>query len=134
MIQDVISQIQASVLTIPGIQSAPVTVPEAPGGFPFCCSYPRKGSLKTEGAGWAHSFHTIFTEIHVSRQLLSLSVMTAIGFLDPFFKILIADPTLAGTVSTIQDIRYTFGKLEWAGIETIGIRFELDVKMNLEVS
>ncbi len=43
---------------------------------------------------------------------------------------IMADPTLGGTVDTVVDpITYTFGAMEWAGLETIGYSYEIVVKI-----
>jgi hypothetical protein len=74
----------------------------------------------------------IFTEFHVSRQLLPLAIKTAQSFRDPFLKSIMADPTLGGAVSTvISPVLRAFGRLEWGGVETIGYRFQTQVKILL---
>jgi len=112
-----------------GVKVAPSTVPEAANVFPFGVSYLSTGHLDLESAGWGRNFHTIFSEIHVSRNLLGPAINTAMSYIEPFFLSLIADPTLGSTVSNLVDVRYKFGRLEWGGVETIGVRFEIDVKI-----
>jgi hypothetical protein len=79
--------------------------------------------------GSADDLVTIFAEIHVSRALLAAAVTQAMGLRDPFLQSLIADPTLGDTVSTTNEIRRSFGRMEWGDVETIGYRFEIDVKV-----
>lgn len=111
-----------------GITNAPDSIPEAANAFPFGVSYLRQGHLDIE-AGWGKHFHTIYTEVHVSRTLLSSAIDKATSYIEPFFVSLIADPTLGSTISNIVDVRYTFGGLKWANVETFGVRFEIDVKI-----
>ncbi len=111
-----------------GIQNAPDAVPESANAFPFGVSYLNKGNLEIE-AGWFKHIHTIFTEIHVSRNLLPAAIDKAVSYIEPFFTAVSDDPTLGGSVATIIEVRYTFGRLEWGGVETFGERFEIDVKL-----
>lgn len=130
-IEAAIADLREKLLSLNGMRSAPVNPPDATAAFPFGVSYERSGTLEMKSAGFANDLATIWCEIHVSRQILPQAVALAMEFRDPFMKLLIADPTLGGTVSTIREIRRTFGRLEWGGVETIGYRFEVDVKVTL---
>lgn len=131
-LEGAIAQIQIIVGAIPGIQSAPSKVPDSAGAFPFAVSYPRSGGLVMNSVDWANVLHTIYTELHFGNQLLAISIPQAMPYARLVFLGLMADITLAGNVSEISAVRYTFGKLAWAGIETIGFRFEIDVKEGIQ--
>lgn len=117
-----------------GMKIPPSGPPESANVFPFGVSYISNGRLEIESASWGRNFHTIFSEIHTSRQLLPQAISKAMSYIEPFFMLLAADPTLGDTISNIVDVRYKFGKLEWGGVETIGERFEIDVKILQEDS
>ena len=125
-----IADLQAKALTLSGVKDAPVNPPESANVFPFVVSYARSGNFQP-GAGWANYFHTIFTEFHVARQLLPVAIATALPYAESFGAKILADPQLSGTVQEVREVRYTFGRLSWGDIETIGFRFEVDVKGSL---
>lgn len=122
-----IADIQSKALTMAGIKSAPVSPPESANAFPFVVSYARSGEF-VPGAGWANYHHTIYTEIHLARQLLSAAIESALPYAESFAALLLADPQLSGTVQEVKTVRYEFGRLNWSGIDTIGFRFQIDIK------
>jgi hypothetical protein len=128
-IEAAITNLQGKWMSLAGIKSAPNVPPEGVGAFPFAVSYERSGTFDIQSAGFGFDLATIYSELHVSRQLLPVSITTATNFRDNFLKLLIGDPTLSESVSNVRQIRRTFGRLEWGGIETIGYRFEVDVKL-----
>lgn len=129
-----ISDLQTKALQIPRIRSAPDKIPESMSVFPFAVCYPRVGRLEGQSHGFGLGFHTLVLEIHVNRQILGLAVQQAQSFIEPVFEKIISDPRLNNQISTVTEMRYTFGRLEWAGVETVGIRFEVDVKILQEAS
>lgn len=128
-----IANIAAKLGALPGIKSAPVVPPEDAGVYPFGVTYEAHANTNTLAYGSADDLVTIFAEIHVSRVLLANAVTLAMSFRDPFLAALIADPSLGGTVSTTNEIRRSFGRLVWGDVETIGYRFEIDVKVTITV-
>jgi len=128
-----LANLTSKLAALPGMKSAPTLIPEDPGVFPFGIAYERSGVLVARAAGEANDLATLFVEIHVARSLLGQAIQLASTFRDPFLLALIADPTLGGSVSTMNDVRRTFGVLEWAGVQTIGYRFEIDVKIPMYV-
>lgn len=130
-IEGAISNLQAKLLALPGIKSAPEKPPEAVMAYPFAVSYERTGVFTMESQGIGKDLVTIWCEIHVSRVLLGSAIQTAMAFRDPFLRAIMADPTLGGEVSTVNTIRRTFGQLVWNTVDTIGYRFEVDVKVKL---
>lgn len=130
-IEGAIANLQAKALALTGMLAAPAAPPEAANQFPFAITYERLGDLALESAGWGNDLALLWTEIHVARILLPAAITLAMTFRDPFLKAIIADPNLGGTVSTVRNIHRTFGTLEWAGVLTIGYRFEIGVKVTL---
>ena len=126
-----VANIQAKALSLTGILAAPANPPEGSGVLPFSVCYPRSGELESGSAGWGNGLHTLVCELHFSRVNLPAAVATATPFIESFMAKLANDPTLGGTVSTVRNnIRYTFGKLEWGTDENIGIQFEIDIKIS----
>jgi len=131
-LEGAIGQIQTIVRAIPGIQSAPTSPPSSAGAFPFAVSYPRSGNLVMNSVDWGNVLHTVYTELHFANQLLEISIPQSMPYARLVFLGLMADVTLGGNVSEISAVRYTFGKLAWAGVETIGFRFEIDMKEGIQ--
>jgi hypothetical protein len=129
-LSNAISDLQDKALAL-GVKAAPKTIPEGMSVFPFAVSYPRTGSGQVASAGFGHQFHTIWTEIHFNRTLLGAAIDEAMPYIESLFSAIIGDPTLSSTVSSVTAVRYTFGRLEWAGEQTIGVRFEVDVKVSV---
>ncbi len=127
-----IANLQSKALALSGMKAAPTDPPEASSVYPFAVSYENTGSLELESFGFANDRAVIFTEFHVSRQMLPLAIKTALSLRDPFLKAIMADPTLGGAVSTVvSPVLRAFGRLEWADTPTIGYRFMTTVKILL---
>jgi hypothetical protein len=130
-IEAAIQDLQDKLLSLSGMKSAPDSPPEGAGAFPFAVTYERTGTLTLNSYGWSTDIVTLWCEIHVSRAILPRAVEQAMSFRDPLLKLIIADPTLGDTVSTVLELRRVFGRLEWGGIETVGYRFEIDIKVHV---
>lgn len=130
-IKDAVDQLQTQMRALSGINSAPELVPESADVFPFAVSYLKSGTFDLQSAGWGIQHAIIRSEIHVGRQLVGKAIEIAMPFLELVSQTFIADPTIGGTVVTIEGISWEFGKLEWGGIPTIGFRWEIAVKMHL---
>ena len=129
-LRDVIDNLQAHALSLSVVNSAPTNPTETEPRFPFAISYPRTASnLMIQSAGWGKGIHTVWTELHFNRSILPVAVAQAIPVFEAFMRKLVGDPTLGGA-GTITDIGYTFGRLEWGEVETIGWRIEIGVKIH----
>ena len=107
-----IAALQAHALTA-GASEAPDLPTETNITWPFSVCYPGSGKIIGESAG-------------MEKDLIT-------AFLEAFKPLLIADPTLGGTVQTIvmdnaQPIRFEFGRMSYAGVETLGFRFSIILK------
>lgn len=137
-VEAAILNLQAKWLSISGVNSAPDYPPEAPGAYPFAVTYERRGRLAGRSFGFGDELVVVFSELHVARAFLPRDIEAVMPYRDKFLALLIADPTLGGTVSTLtpNGVSWTFGRLGW-GQEattsqepnTIGYRFELEVKV-----
>ena len=128
---DAITNIQAKADALSGIKAAPVNPPEDMSQFPFSVCYANIGGVEFRASGFGDYLHTIYCEIHVARIILPKAVAQAMPYIESFVSSVIADPTLGGNVSVVNNIRYTFGRLDWADKQHIGIRFEIDVKIHV---
>lgn len=135
-LQDAIAALQDIVGGISGIKAATDQPPEAINQYPFALAYPSVGK-EVRISDFRKGIHTIVCEIHFSRQNLPKAIALATPYLDTFMNAVFSNPTLSGTVSTIQEeIRYEFGFLPWGGVAdvNIGWRFEVDVKIQTSIS
>jgi hypothetical protein len=123
-----IARVQVLAGQITGIKQAPTSPPEQAAMFPFTVTYARTGTETPQSAGWSVSLHTLVCELHCQRTILPLAVAQALPLYEALAVKLLADPTLAGTVQAINQLRYTFGQLEYGGVQTIGYRVEIDIK------
>lgn len=128
--QDAIARIQAIARGLTGMVEAPEYPPENMVQFPLAMTYYRQGNT-TLMSGWRKGLHTVFCEVHLSRQLLPGTVKAAMPYYERMMTALEADPTLGGTVSTIiSPVNHTFGWLEYGSQENrhVGWRFEITFK------
>lgn len=132
-VNSAIAEIQTKALSLTGIRMAPPTPPEQLNVFPFWVTYERLGRLPVNDLprDWATQSCTLYSELHVARTLLDRAITSAMGYRDLFLKKLLQDPNLGGDVMIVDEVRWTFGRLEWGGLETIGYRFEIDLVVEL---
>jgi len=117
-----------------GAREAPTDPPEGNAGFPFSVCYPNSGVTHGESSLARRDLVELYLDVHLSRQNLPLNVQAALSFWEAFPDYLIEDPTLGGTVDTINlgkdgGIRFIFGNMTYASVETIGFRFTIPVKL-----
>jgi hypothetical protein len=129
---EVIDYVQSLMRDLPGIEEAPDEPPESMNQFPFVVTLPRTGTITRESPEM-QGIYTIYVQVHVGQQVLPRAIETAIPYGDSIPQALWADPKLGGNVSTIQEVRFTFGGLEWGTEKHIGYRFEVDFKMRTAV-
>lgn len=129
---DAIAALQTVAASLDGIQAAPESPPESVEVFPFSVAFARSGAYEPQSASFADGLHTIFLQIHCDRTVLNYAIERATPYIESFPRAVLADPTLGGAVSEVRAIRYAFGALKYAGTDTIGAQFEIDVKIHLE--
>jgi hypothetical protein len=103
-----------------------------PSTWPFSVAFPRRGTFSGGGGGSVglEGYHTIVVQLHYARKNQEQAYARIVPYLEPVIKAITDDPTLTGSVTTIDDqISYTFGGLTYAAIETIGWEFEIPVKI-----
>lgn len=135
-LQAAIAQLQTYALTLAGVKTAPAYAPDGVGPFPFVVSYPGEGEWTPEDASGKRNLHRIKTEIHVARAGdLPKALEAVIPYNELFGNKICANPTLAGTVATVVfPITYTFGPMAWGGVQTIGYRFTIPIKIRSAIT
>jgi len=120
--------IQRIALTLPGMRAAPERPQEQIHAWPVAFTFFSNGRENKSSATRRVKLYTYVTEIHVSRTDLGRDIANSEPYIESFPTALWADPTLGGAVATINEIRATYGPLGWGGMETFGVRFEIDCK------
>jgi hypothetical protein len=139
-LENAILNLQAHALSCSGMKKAPETLPEGMGPYPFAITYPERGQLSGESGNLTHEIHTVITEFHIApRTMLGKAVESATPYISEFFRKLVLDPKLGGEVDTIwitteRPVTYEFGRLKWAGIETIGTRYHISMKIRADAN
>lgn len=134
-----ITQLQALALTCTGVKYAPTSPPDNIEVFPFAVAYPQNGTVRVESFNQRRGLHTIIVEFHVSRVILKTAVAAALAYIEEYSDKLVGDVKLADSVDTIlfgEDggVTYEFGRLAWADVDTIGVRFHVPVKIRSYVT
>jgi hypothetical protein len=111
-----------------GVVVAYSTMPEALGAMPAWLNYPYQGTLSGD-AGTTRELHTVVAELVVARGDSMTAEAAARPYLALFPMALFRDPTIAGTASTVNEVRYRYGQFTFAGETLLGIRFEVDLKL-----
>ena len=130
-IEAAISDLQAKALALSGMRTAPATPLESSDIFPFAITFEESGTLELRSSGFAHDLATLVTEIHCARNSLPQAITQAMTFRDNFLKAIIGDPRLSNSVDTALVVLRKFGAMRYAETDTIGYRFEVDVKVQL---
>lgn len=126
--EDAIKEIAAIVRGITGIKQAPDYALDQINTFPFALIYPRVGTFETAPIEVQTGLHTVVVEVHIEKQLLPNDIERVIGFIDSVPAALhggLKDGDFS-VVQTWERIRYEFGKLDWGGTETMGVRFYIE--------
>jgi len=113
-----------------GAKSAPDKVTEQAGIFPFAVAYLARFTISVDDATSSRDIYTIFAELHIGRTNLGEAVSRGYTVLEALRPLLQGDPTLNSQVNTIVfPITGSFGRMEWNGVETVGFRLEIPVKV-----
>lgn len=131
-LQATIAAAQALIGAITGVAAAPEQPTDAPSGqWPYCIAFPASGSFSGGGGGSVQlqGLHTVVFQIHYARHDLKTAYDAILPYVEEVANALTADPTITATATTTNDVRYTFGAMEYAGIDTIGWQFEVQFKI-----
>jgi hypothetical protein len=125
-----ITQIQTHADACTGVKYAPAAPPETAGALPAVYAYPSSGNVVLLSYNSINSFDTITVDYVTPRTLLDVAQANCLTFIDEFPKKLALDPTLAGTVTTIQEVSYTVLDATWSNIEVRIVRFVVPTKIH----
>lgn len=129
-IETSIAALQAHALAI-GLAAAPNTPPENAAVFPFSAAYEDSGELIQQSYKWGYDKAVIAVEFHIAHRVLNINVTQAYALRDAFMRRLISDPRLGGGCETTNRISRQFGRMEYNGVETVGYRWLIEVKIHL---
>ena len=133
-LKSAIAAAQALGETVSGIGGVPTDVPAFDNlpAFAFWIAMPDSGTVTSESYGSKRGIHTIRGELHyqladIKRAIASMPDDVE-SITDKFLAP--ANITLSSTVDSINSISYTYAPLlGYAGIETVGFTFNIEVKI-----
>ena len=133
-----IAALVAHARTCTDIKYAPDQPLDNIGVFPFAVVYLERGQIMAEGAGQSRNISSVIVEFHLNRVLLASAVEAGTLYIEEFGDLLTNDPTLGGTCDAIpmgagENVTFELGRLEWNGVQTIGVRFHVPVKIRRAV-
>jgi hypothetical protein len=120
--------VQDVVEDVTGIRFAPDVPPEQQaGGDVSAYCWPGTGTTLEITDGQQEAHHTLHLYIITPQRNQRTDFARVIALGDTVPGALLKEKTLSGTVLQIDQIRYTFGQLEWGGGQNLGWMFEIDV-------
>ena len=127
------AQTLALAITSVSIKSAPNYPVENADPFPFCAAYLGGGQFYFGNASTVYQFPAITVEFHFSRVNLKQTYTQINAVAVEFPKILAADPTLGGIVSTIlasqaQPIAFSVRPFQWGQVTSQMLLFTVPFK------
>ncbi len=131
-LRDAVIAIQAHARTA-GALEAPNDPTETNMAFPFSVTYLRTSRITGESSGMEKDLETLNVDVLFNRIDLPTDIMAVLAFYELFKPLLINDPTLGGTVDTIQmaddsPISVEMGEMKYANQDMIGLRWSITVK------
>lgn len=130
-LETVISEIAEDLQDIEGLRGAPSEPPEQINVFPFVVIYVRGGVWQIGAPGVIRGLHDIVVELHVARRDLPRDVRAAMSYAESVPQILLGalsakGDRFNGSISTFGRLSYTFGPMQWGGVDTVGFRWVLE--------
>ena len=128
-LQDAIAAVASIAADLANVQGAPAYPPGKLPAFPYVVVYAGPSIWHGGGNQVKRALHTIVAEFHVGERSVPVAAETVMPYADLFPKAILDDVQLNSTVDTVNEIRSGgFGPLGWDRA-TLGIRFEIDVKI-----
>mgnify|MGYP001071418624 CR=1 FL=1 len=126
-LQGAIEWIQDQALTISGVGAAPDNPTElASEVLLWVTAYPSGGEILAAASGWGYDLDTIKIQILTPRGDLKESMQRLEGFPHNLARLIQADTTLGGNVTTYDSITYEFVPIPWSGLDFIGYRMTIN--------
>lgn len=119
-----VDEILDEIREISEIRRVPEAPPENNDVFPFVVGYPSSG-IYTGRPNVMKGLHNVAIELHVARKDLPRDYNKVMEIIDeiPYQLQKLQVDSGFTTVATFGEIEYSFGVLEWAGIETLGVTY-----------
>ena len=120
-----------------GLRQVHDRCPEELHSFPCSLRYARTGDFHHSRGLGRHNIHHFVIEVHLQRARpggLAEAERRAIVMIERYQNLYAANLSLNGScdVSNFELPSYEYGRLEWHGIETFGVRFRLWAKEMLD--
>lgn len=131
VIDDAIEKLQAHALacTSTTIRAAPDYPPEDASILPLAVAYIAEGTGQADNATTARLLFTVNVDIHFSRVTLKGAYMQLNAIIPEYLKRLAGDPTLGGTVKTINfPVSFRVVPAEWGSLVTSMAQFQIQLK------
>ena len=125
-IQNVINDIQDTILALSGIKAAPDYPPNKIAIAPAAITYPASGSLGANSAGWFQELHNVNIDLVVPMLDMTSDFTKLNPYLRSIPNEIFDDPTFGGNASTFDTVTYTLITFEDAGIAYRGYRFTVN--------
>lgn len=127
-IKDGLQEVVDELKNLRDIRRIPDEPPENNDVFPFAVVYPISGIFQKIGAGFMTNLHNINIELHVARKDLPRDYAQVVDLLDriPNQLEIGLESGRFSSVTTWENITYTFGPLSWAGVDTLGVTFTMN--------
>ena len=119
--------LQTTVGAVDGIRAAPAYPPDSMSVYPFAVCYPGSGVWERM-SDWKKGLHTVNLEVHWARKDQYRDVEKAAAFAESIPNDILADPTLGGNCNTVTACSYSFGAMQYGGVDTIGYRYSITFK------
>ena len=130
VLHSVIHRLSTHATALPGMRSAPATPPDSINFYPFGVIYFMRGRWFGNDATWKTSDNTFAIDIHLARLPdIGRVLETYAEYPETLAQAIVSDETLNDTVTHVNDVRGALQRLNYAGIDTIGYRMEIDCTM-----
>jgi hypothetical protein len=119
-LQGAIEWIQTKALTLTNIQAAPDNPEDVSGLTTWVVTYPSSGTVHGSAYNWGYDLDNITVQILTVRNPLSEAMKRLEGYPHNLARLIQADVTMNGNVTTFENITYQFITLDWSGIQCVG--------------
>lgn len=134
-LSDVLTGMVNALRGMDGLVRAYDNPPEALTEFPCLVVYAWRGEQKVISYGFGQSFHTIRVEVYLSRTLLPQAHTAALPWPKRIMDAMAADQRLGGACDAIVwPVSYQVGALSYGSETFLGVRYEIRVKVDEEVT
>lgn len=114
---------------VTGVEAAYENPPEALNEFPAVVPYFVRGDFSYGQSAPAIGLHTVHADLHISRSQLPTDEAAARPFILRFLIAIAGNLKMSATCDHCLLKSYSYGRLGYAGKETFGGRFVLEVKI-----